>query len=59
MPDSAKVGTSGKRPVRVGLATAIARSLPAWILPSAGGITPNATGTWPPSRSFITGAVPL
>ena len=35
------------------------RKVPAPRLPIAGGSTPNATGTWPPSRSFISCAVPL
>ena len=59
-PDSSTVGTSGsrlKRSVAVhGDRRAACR--PAR-LPIAGGSTPNATGTWPPSRSFISGAVPL
>ena len=58
-PNSSKVGTSGSSENRFLLVTATARNLPAWILPSAGGSTPNAIGTCPPSRSFITGAVPL
>ena len=45
VPDSFAVGTSGSRLKRVGLSTAIARSVPACRLPSAGGSTPNATGT--------------
>ena len=45
MPDSFAVGTSGNWLKRVGLSIAIARSVPACRLPSAGGSTPNATGT--------------
>ena len=59
MPDSSKVGTSGSSEKRFLLVTAMARSVPALRLPSAGGSTPKAIGTWPPMRSVITGAVPL
>ena len=38
--------------------TAMARSPPDWMLPMAGGSTPNDTGTCPPIRSLISGAVP-
>ena len=54
-----EVGTSGNRLERVGLSTAMARSVPACRLPSAGGSTPKAIFTCPPSRSFITCPVPL
>ena len=46
MPDSSNVGTSGKSEKRFLLVTAMARSWPASIVPSAGGSTPNAIGTF-------------
>src|SRR5262249_17383185 len=44
---------------RVGAATAIARKRPASMLPIAGGIVLKPTATWPPTRSFVSGPVPL
>ena len=45
--------------MRVGVVTAITRSLPFWMLPSAGGITLKITGMWPPSTSVVSAAAPL
>ena len=58
-PASAAVGTSGNAAERFGDATAIALIFPAWILPSAGAIVLKASVTWPPTRSLVSGPVPL
>ncbi len=58
-PCSATVLTSGTMSTRLGEPTASARSLPLLMCGSAATKSLNITGTWPPSKSFMAGALPL
>jgi hypothetical protein len=57
-PDSATVGTSGTSVERLGLDTAMARSLPDWICGSATGSVGKIIGTWLARTSVVAGASP-
>lgn len=58
-PDSATVGTSGSMEIRCDVVTASARSLPALIICRAAGTVSAIITTCPPTRSVMTGPLPL
>ena len=58
-PASSSVGTSGSADERLAVVTASARSLPALMCGSTGVMVSNDIVIWPPSRSVVSGPLPL
>ncbi|MNU10124.1 hypothetical protein D3C72_2570980 [compost metagenome] len=58
-PASCSVGTSGSDEDRLAVVTASARSLPALMWGSTGVMVSNDIDTCPPSRSVVSGPLPL
>ena len=57
-PASLKVGTFGASGLRLALETARMRTLPASCWGSRLSRVSKATGTWPPTKSVVSGAEP-
>ena len=57
-PSSFIVGTLGNPGLRVGVLIASARTVPAWIWPTAGGRVTNIICTWPAITSLIAEVAP-